>query len=224
MHECVSVDRPAVRDVRPAPPAPAADGPAAPEFCPRETCSDCSLDGRLNCHQGPGEIADFMIPAATFFIPFIGSMILMEQWLALAVWTGLAATFFSYFQQKLVCCRCPHYANPGFFLKCHAAFGLPKIPRYNPRPLGRAGWTFLMAWFAVLFLYPFPFLIIAGQWLLLAVTGWALFSWVWFVQRRLCIQCINTFCPFNRLPRSLSTSLKEVLGPAAGQRVTEVDG
>jgi hypothetical protein len=187
----------------------AADGQTSPPgFCPKASCSSCDLDGRLNCHQGAGDIADFMIPAAMYFIPFIGGMVVMKQWEALIVWGALAAVFFSYFQQKLVCCRCPHYAGRGFFLSCHAAFGLPKIPKYNPRPLGRAGWLFLMAWLAILFLYPFPFLVLARQWLLLAITGGALFSWVWFVGRRLCVRCVNVFCPFNRLPQAARNGLK----------------
>jgi len=221
MQESAVAEWPEVRDAQAEPPATAAgaltDGaPTAPEFCPQKNCSGCALDGRLNCHQGPGEIADFMLPAAMFFIPFIGGMIVMGQWQALIVWAGLAAVFFSYFQQKLVCCRCPHYAGRGFFLKCHAAFGLPKIPKYNPRPLGRAGRAFLTAWFAVLFLYPFPFLAMARQWLLLVITGWALFSWIWFVQRGLCVKCINVFCPFNRLPQTGWAELRKILGRAAG--------
>ena len=194
-----------------------ADGKATPlAICPQDDCSSCDLDGALNCRQGLGDVADFMIPAAMFFVPCIGSMVVMGYWQALAIWAGFAIVFFTYIQQKLVCCRCPHYAGQGHFLKCHAAFGLPKIPKYTPRPLGRVGQILLMACFAVLFLFPFPFLIMARRWLLLIITGWALFSWIWFVHRRLCVRCINLFCPFNRLPQALQTKLKVTLSKTAG--------
>lgn len=173
-----------------------------PAFCRQSTCSSCALDGKTTCRQGCGEVLDFMIPALVFFIPFAGGLIIERAWIWLAVWVALAVPYFIYFQALLVCCRCPHYNTDKPFLTCHAAFGLPKIPRYNPTPLTRAGRLFFYAYLTLVILYPFPFFVVAGQWFLLVIAACALFSWVWFVSRRLCVQCINLFCPFNRLPES----------------------
>ncbi|MFH1022073.1 MAG: hypothetical protein V1809_01630 [Planctomycetota bacterium] len=176
-------------------------------FCGNSVCGGCSVEGRFTCRQNFGDVVDFMAPATLYFLPAIGGMIAGGWGQALAIWGALAAAFFLYVQQKLVCCRCPHYAGSKPFLTCHAAFGLPKFPRYSPRPLGRAGRIFLYAYSAVLFLWPFPLLAMSGQWLLFSVTGGALLSWVWFVQRRLCTRCINLFCPFNRVPQPLRNTL-----------------
>jgi hypothetical protein len=178
-------------------------GKNTPSFCSQPTCADCGLQGKTTCRQGCGDVLDFMIPATMFLIPFIGGMVVEGYWTALTVWGVLAAPYFVYFQARLVCRRCPHYNSDKMVLTCHAAFGLPKIPKYNPSPTTRGERFFLYAYLIVLFLYPFPFFLLSRQWLLIVVTGWALFSMVWFVQRRLCVQCINLFCPFNRLPADM---------------------
>jgi hypothetical protein len=168
--------------------------------CSRQDCGDCGLASRANCHQGPREITDFLSLAATYFIPFVGGMISGQHFTALLVWAGLAAIFFLFGQQRLICRRCPQYASPRKLLLCHAAPWLPKLPRYHPRPLSFFEHAALVSCTAVLFLYYVPFFIISAQWLLLAVTTWSLLAWAWTVKRQLCSRCINLFCPFNGMP------------------------
>jgi hypothetical protein len=87
------------------------------------------------------------------FIPFFAGMIIGQFWVGLAVWIGLAVLFFGYVEALVLCRHCPHYAEEGFLLKCHANSGLPKIPRFDPRPLSRWEQAIWIGYVAVLFLY-----------------------------------------------------------------------
>lgn len=182
-------------------------------YCTRGSCRECGLRDELTCRQTWREIMDFMLPAAMYFMLFIAGMWQGEHATALAVWAVLAAAFFLYGQQFLICRHCPHYAGPGRFLACHAAFGLPKIPSYDPRPLTKAETAALLLVTMLLFLYYVPLFIAAGQWLFLLLTSWALFAWVWGVQRFLCSRCVNINCPFNRL----SSAKREQVALAGGR-------
>ena len=60
-----------------------------------------------------------------------------------------------------------------------------------------------LAYVAVLFLYYIPFFVVSQQWLLLALTTWALIVWIWTVQRTQCTRCYNMSCPANRVPEDV---------------------
>jgi hypothetical protein len=127
-------------------------------------------------------------------------MIIGKFWVGLAVWIGLAVLFFGYVEALILCRHCPHYAEEGFLLKCHANSGLPKIPKFDPRPLNRSEQIAWLAYVAVLFLYPVPFFVISQQWLLLVIFLWALFAAAWTVVRTQCTRCYHLSCPANRVP------------------------
>jgi hypothetical protein len=40
--------------------------------CSRQTCEGCSIDGKLLCIHTPADLADFLFPALSVFIPFFG--------------------------------------------------------------------------------------------------------------------------------------------------------
>jgi hypothetical protein len=71
---------------------------------------------------------DFAVLSIGWLIPFIAGMVIGGFWIALGVWLLLAAIFFIYVEALILCRHCPHYAEEGFTLKCHANWGLPKIP------------------------------------------------------------------------------------------------
>ena len=56
---------------------------------------------------------------------------------------------------------------------------------------------------AVLFLYNIPFFVISHQWLILAITTWAIFIWAWTVLRTQCTRCYHIHCPLNRVPEDV---------------------
>jgi hypothetical protein len=171
--------------------------------CSRESCVGCSLEGRLLCQHTLRDLLDFAVLAVGFFIPFVAGMILGGYWLGLGLWLLLAAVFFGYVEALVLCRHCPHYAEEGFFLRCHANYGLPKIPAFSPRPLTRGEEIVFLAYVGVLGLYYVPFFVLSRQWLLLLITSWALVTWAWTLLRTQCTRCYHVFCPLNRVPEPL---------------------
>ena len=168
--------------------------------CSRQTCDGCEIEGKLLCIHTKKDLADFAVLFLTWLIPFLAGMIIGKFWIGLAVWFGLAAVFFTYVEALVLCRHCPHYAEQGFLLKCHANSGLPKIPRFDPRPLKKVEIVTWLLYVAVLFLYYVPFFIIGEQWLLLGLNTWALIAISWTLQRTQCTRCYHLSCPINRVP------------------------
>ena len=177
--------------------------------CSRLTCEGCTIEGKLLCIHTPADLADFLFPAMGVFIPFFAGMIIGKFWVGLAVWIGLAVLFFGYVEALVLCRHCPHYAEEGFLLKCHANSGLPKVPRFDPRPLSRWEQVVWIAYVAILFLYYIPFFVISEQWLLLVLTSWASLTAAWTVWRTQCNRCYNLSCPVNHVPEGLKKGFFE---------------
>jgi hypothetical protein len=168
--------------------------------CLRQDCEGCEIEGKLLCIHTPKDLIDFYVLFIGWAIPFFAGMIIGRFWAGLAIWAVLAVLFFGYIEALVLCRHCPHYAEKGFLLRCHANWGLPKIPGFSPRPLNvreKAIWLFYVA---VLFLYYMPFFIIGEQWLLLVLTTTALITAVWTLQRTQCNRCYHMSCPANRVP------------------------
>jgi hypothetical protein len=168
--------------------------------CTRLSCEGCEIQGKLLCIHTLKDLADFYVLFAGWVIPFLAGMIIGKFWIALAVWVGLAAVFFGAVEALVLCRHCPHYAESGFLLRCHANWGLPKLPRFSPRPLSVWEKRVWLLYVAVLFLYYIPFFIIGRLWLLLLLTSSALFVAVWTLQRTQCNRCYHLSCPANRVP------------------------
>lgn len=171
--------------------------------CSRQTCEGCEIRGRLRCTHTPRDVAGFVVLFLVWAIPFFVGMVISRFWIGLAVWGGLAVVFFTCAEQLLLCRHCPHYAEQGFFLRCHANWGLPKIPGSSPRPMNRLEGAIWLLYGAVLFLYYVPFFVISQQWLLLGITTVALIAAVWIVRRSRCTRCYHLSCPSNRLPEDV---------------------
>jgi len=171
--------------------------------CSRQTCDGCEIRGKLLCVHTPRDVVDFYVLVIAYMIPFLAGMIMGGFWTGLWVWVGLAVVFFGYVEARVLCRHCPHYAEEGFLLKCHANWGLPKIPKLDPRPMSRAESVVLLLFFGALFLYYLPFFIVGGQWLLLAITTSALVCALWTVLRTKCTRCYHLSCPLNRVPEAV---------------------
>jgi hypothetical protein len=171
--------------------------------CSRQTCEGCEIQGKLLCIHTTKDLIDFAILVIGYAIPFLAGMIIGQFWVGLAVWFGLAVLFFGYVEALVLCRHCPHYAEEGFLLKCHANSGLPKIPRFDPRPLSKIEKMIWLVYAATLCLWYIPFFVASQQWLLLGVTTWALIAGCWTVQRTKCTRCYNLSCPVNRVPENV---------------------
>ena len=127
-------------------------------------------------------------------------MVIGKFWIGLIVWVILAVLFFGYVEALILCRHCPHYMEEGFLLRCHANWGLPKIPKINTKPMNTAEKVIWLLYVAVLFLFYVPFFIIGQQWLLLGLTTSALLTAAWTLQRTQCNRCYHLSCPVNRVP------------------------
>jgi len=177
--------------------------------CICETCEGCELDERLLCHHTTAEKIDFMVLVIGWFIPFAAGMIIGKHWVGQIVWAALAIIFFGYVEALILCRHCPHYAEPGFFLSCHANAGLPKIPKLDPRPLTRLERIVWVIYVLVLFLYFIPFFIVSQQWVLLVINTWAFILAARMLIRTKCRRCYVVSCPLNRLPDDLRQKVYE---------------
>ena len=165
--------------------------------CSRQSCDGCEIEGDLICVATPLDLADFGILFVNWIIPFLAGMIAGQFWIGLAVWFGLAVLFFGYVEAFVLCRHCPAYAEEGFTLRCHANWGLPKIPRFDPRPMNRLEGATFLGYGAVLFtalieaitdgtVLPFVGLSATnGLWLgaLLVVPALGLLAVSWFTRR-----------------------------------------
>lgn len=171
--------------------------------CARQDCQGCQIDGKLLCiHTGP-DLLDFLALVAIVGVPMLAGMIIGQHWLGLAIWFGFCVIFFGYVEALILCRHCPHYAEEGFLLKCHANSGLPKIPKFDPRPLSKVEQIAWLVYAGVICLWYVPFFIVGGQWLLLAITTVSLVSAVWTLLRTQCNRCYNLSCPVNRVPEEV---------------------
>ena len=176
------------------------EGKTTAAACSRLTCEGCEIEGKLVCIHTQRDLIDFSVLAIGWGIPFVAGMVIGRFWVPLALWVGLAGLFFGYVEALVLCRHCPHYAEEGFLLRCHANTGLPKIPRFDPRPMNRTEQAVWLLLVAVLFLYYVPFFVVSQQWLLLVLTTWAGVVWAWTMQRTQCTRCYHLSCPVNRVP------------------------
>ncbi|MCJ7617014.1 MAG: hypothetical protein MUO43_10815 [Desulfobacterales bacterium] len=152
------------------------------------------------CRHTLKDLADFLVLFVGWVIPFIAGMVIGNFMVGLLIWFGLAILFFGYVEALLLCRHCPHYMEKGFLLRCHANWGLPKIPKLNTRPMNLAEKFIWLIYVSILFLYYVPFFIISAQWLLLVLTTSALLTAAWTLQRTQCNRCYHLSCPANRVP------------------------
>ena len=171
--------------------------------CSRQICEGCEIQGQLLCLHTKKDVMDFAILFIGWGIPFLAGMIIGKFWIGLVVWIALAVLFFGYVEALVLCRHCPHYAEKGFWLRCHANWGLPKIPKFDPRPLNTGERSIWLAYVAVLFSYYIPFFIVSQQWLLLGITTWASIASCWIMHRTMCDRCYHLSCPANRVPEDV---------------------
>jgi len=170
------------------------------QTCSLKQCTGCDLQDKLLCVADRKDIIDFFAIFIVVFIPFMAGMIIGQFWLGILAWLGLAVIFFGYVEAQVLCRHCPHYGEKGFLLRCHANYGLPKIPKFDPRPLSRAEQVIWLLYAGVLVFWYVPFFVISSQWLLLFITSTAIIASFWTIQRTQCNRCYNLSCPVNRVP------------------------
>ena len=177
--------------------------------CSRESCQDCPIKGELICIHTKNDLLKFWALFMMAALPFLTGMILGRHWLGLGAWAGLAILFFGYVEALILCRHCPHYAEVGYLLSCHANAGLPKIPPFDPRPLNKIEKGIWLIYAAALSFWFVPFFISSQQWLLLAITSGGASLFIGGLLLTKCSHCYNLSCPLNRVPGEVRTKFFE---------------
>lgn len=171
--------------------------------CIKESCQDCEIYGKLMCKHTKQDLLDFFILIMNVFVPFFVGMIVGNHWVGLIGWFVLALLFFGYFEALLLCRHCPHYKEEGRILRCHANWGLPKFPSYDPRPMNRLERIAWIIYSAAVTMYWVPFFIYSQQWLFLMWASVSAFVTLYQLIHTKCNRCYMMSCPLNRVPSEI---------------------
>ncbi|MEZ4813538.1 MAG: hypothetical protein R2883_08755 [Caldisericia bacterium] len=158
------------------------------------------IEGKIICHHTKKQVFQFFLGGVSFFSLFIAGMIIGKFYLLAGSLVWSCHHFFVYVEALVLCRHCPHYAESGKTLKCHANWGLPKIPKYDPKPLEiweKVVWIIYVLVFALWYV---PFFIISGMWLMLVLTSIALIVGFTLLLTTRCNRCYQISCPLNRTP------------------------
>jgi hypothetical protein len=166
-------------------------------------CKNCSIAGRLKCRFNPGDLLHFLGLFLSFLFPALIGMMLSGYWLYILGWMGLAIIFFGFWEIRILCSHCPYYAEKGITLHCIANYGCPKFWKYHPEPISNSEKIQLVIGFIIIGGYPFPFLILSEQFILLLLTAWGLIMFFWTLQKYTCSKCVNFSCLLNRVPKEV---------------------
>ena len=193
-------------------------------------CEGCTLNGDLNCRFEREKLTGFLAMA----IPFVAASVLGLHIVGtitgnqtfLLAYAAFYVVFFAFLEPWILCRHCPHYEREGSIIRCHANYGLPRIWRYDPRPLNGLEKAGVLAGFGVFGLYPIAVegfgiwtlfvvrgyinppggLLLMGVTLFTAASGVALLV---LLRRHYCARCVNFGCPLNSTPSSLKSAYLE---------------
>jgi hypothetical protein len=158
-------------------------------------CIDCAIADTLNCRFDWGDLLYFL---AGFLPPAIAVIAGMRRggfgWY-LVGWVGFMLFFFFVWEARILCSHCPYWAEDTRVLHCLANYGVIKIWPYHPEPMSTLEKAQFLAGAAIIALYPFPFLIIGGQYTLALIA----FS----LKKHVCTRCVNFSCPANGVPKEI---------------------
>ena len=161
------------------------------------------------CIHTKHDLLDFLVLMMNLFVPFFLGMTVGRHWVGLLGWFVLAVLFFGYIEALILCRHCPHYKEEGRTLRCHANWGLPKIPSYDPRPMNRFEQVAWLIYAAIITLYWVPFFIYAKQWLFLIWASVSAIVSIYQIMRTKCSRCFMVSCPINRVPENVKEKYYE---------------
>jgi hypothetical protein len=98
-------------------------------------------------------------------------------------------------EYRFFCSHCPHYIKSRGTMKCMFLWGMPKVFKPRPGPLGRTDKIMMAFGLAVMVLLPVYWLMQKPLILGVYVMGWLILAWT--MKRYECSQCIYLHCPMN---------------------------
>ncbi len=164
--------------------------------CTAESCKECPVDGSVTCHFRPHQLVHFFVIWLPGFIIGGAGILRFGAW-PFALWLAIIIGFFGFFEIRVMCSHCPHYAEPGGTLKCWANHGSPKPWKYRPGPMSTLEKVGFLGGFAVVWFYPLGFLVAAELWFLLTLYVLTNAGFFATLKMFLCSRCMNFACPLN---------------------------
>jgi hypothetical protein len=166
-------------------------------------CEGCPLSECLKCRFDRGDLLHFLGMTGCAGIPAVIGMALGGYGWYLLGWVAFWLVFFEFWEIRILCSHCPYYAERGATLHCIANYGSLKLWNYHPEPMSTFEKVQLWIGFAILGGYPFPFMILGGQYLWAVVALWGLAMFFWTLHRYTCSRCVNFSCPLNSVPKKV---------------------
>lgn len=185
-------------------------------------CVACELDGKLNCRYDEELVKcfrrnHFPFRALQFLVVGVGAL-LTGIWWAFILFVAVIVLNFAVIETWYLCRHCPFYEKEGKTLDCITLKGLPRIWKFDIKPMSKSdkiGMTLVGG-----FIDLFPILIAGyATWVLfstgaeplLTVTmiGLTLLSLIAagylekFLRENFCMKCVNLSCMMNKVPKEL---------------------
>ncbi len=177
--------------------------PSKPLSTCKGDCNSCEIKGKVTCHFNMKQLLRFL---AFSILPLLtgGIGIWFFNPLFLIPWALMFFTYFGFVEIRVMCSHCPHYAEPGIkSLKCWANYGAFKLWKYRPGPMSISEKTVFFIGLFLIITYPYVFLIISGNYIIMIIYTAIAAIAVWLLQTFLCTKCINFACPLNRTDKSI---------------------
>jgi hypothetical protein len=164
--------------------------------CLKESCNNCKIISKLNCHFNYGQLLRFYLIVLPSFI--IGAIVIYKYaFLDLIIWLIIIAIFFLIVEIRVLCSHCPHYSKSSGTLRCWANFGAPKLWKDRPGPMNNFERTILILGFIIVWGYPIIFAFKIKDWLLLSIYVLSVVLFFTLLRQFFCKKCVNFFCPLN---------------------------
>ena len=138
------------------------------------------------------DLINFLLIVLPFAAVSIYGMIRGGYGWVLLPWLAYALLFFFLWEARVLCRHCPYWAREGGTLQCPANYGVIQIWRYEPGPMNTAEKIQFIVGALLLIAYPFPFLLLGGEYLPAGVGAGAVIAGVVILRRNVCSRCIKS--------------------------------
>ena len=169
--------------------------------CKEENCDGCHVSNKLVCHFKGKQLAMVLGMFMPLFIFAVYGMFTFNVWV-FAAWVAFIFSFFGLIEIRVMCCHCPHYAEPELTsLKCWANYGSPKLWKYRPGPLSWFENFIFFLGFMIILLPPAVVFGLQNHFWLMGIYIIVLIIVFLMLHLFYCRHCINFACPLNAVKK-----------------------
>ena len=155
------------------------------------------------CRFDAKDMLHFFMMILPFGVAAIAGTIAAGYGWYLWLWLGYSLFFFFVWEARVLCRHCPFWAEQSGMLRCHANYGVFKIWRYEPGPMSRSEKIQFSIGALAWVVFPFPGMLLGGQYLLAFIGACAAFSGGFLLKSDVCSRCVNFSCPMNAVPKAI---------------------